>query len=104
MTRSGRPGLDSPVEAGAAPFSAPLASAPDADAAQNAAARAARRAWGAARSLRRLGDAGAVRGGPPPAPRGAGGGRGGRRLAHGRVRRRGAGRAFVPAVGALERS
>src|SRR6476659_6567480 len=31
MTRSGRPGLDSPVEAGAAPFSAPLASAADAD-------------------------------------------------------------------------
>ena len=68
MTRSGRPGLDCPVEAGAAPFSAPLASAADADPAPNAALRAPRRARRAAGAVRRLGDAGAVRGRDPGAP------------------------------------
>src|SRR5215212_3804711 len=53
MTRSGRPGVDNPVEAGAAPFSAPLASAPDADPPPNAALRAPRRPRRTARALRR---------------------------------------------------
>src|SRR4051812_25979579 len=87
MTRSGRPGVDYPVEAGAAPFSAPLASAADADAPTHAALRAPRRPRRAARSVRRLGDAGAVRGRDPRAPGRARGRRGLRRLAHGRARR-----------------
>src|SRR3954447_310404 len=103
MTRSGRPGLDSPVEAGAAPFSAPLASAADADPAPNAALRPSRCPRRAARPLCRLGDASAVRGRDPGASRGAQRHRRVRRLAHGRGDRRGCRRARIPAVDALER-
>src|SRR5690349_4086039 len=103
MTRSGRPGVDTPVEAGAAPFSAPLASPADADPAPDAALRPPRRAGRAPRSFRRLGDAGAVRGSDRGAPGGAERRRRVRRLAHGRADGRGPGRARVLAVRALER-
>src|SRR4029079_6043363 len=103
MTRSGRAVVDTPVEAGAAPFSAPLASPADADPAPDAPLRPPRRPGRPPRSVRRLGEAGAVRRRDPGAPRGADRRRRVRRLAHGRADGRRAGRAWVPAVRALER-
>src|ERR671934_2258090 len=90
MTRSGRPGLGSEAEAGAAPFWAQLASASDADVAPNAPVREARPTRRPPRAVRRLGDARPVRGRDPRAPRRAPGLRRLRRLPHGRARGRGA--------------
>ena len=65
------------------PTSAPLASGANADAASHSLARAPRGRRRADGSVRRLGDAGPVRGRDPGAPRGADGLRRLRRLAHG---------------------
>src|SRR5213595_1763093 len=113
MTRSGRPGLGSKAEAGAALFLSPFGDAAesrafsigaDADAPPYAPLRPARRAWRAARSIRRLGDAGAVRRRHPGASRGPQRQWRLRRLAHGRARGGGRGRARLPAGGLVERS
>ena len=80
-----------------------LASPADADAPPDAALRPARRARRADGAVRRLGDAGAVRGRDPGAPGRAHRRRRLRRLAHGRARGRGPDGARAAAGAALER-